>query len=150
MAQSSPRRVRPHPAPDRRLGLPAAGARTLAFLERLQGAGRYTFTRAEVQKELGLSASALKSLFWRLGRQRRVDVPHRGFYVIVTPEYRRAGSLPPSWFIDDLMTHLRRPYYVGVLSAAALHGAAHQAPHEFQVVTDQSLQIGRASCRERV
>jgi predicted transcriptional regulator of viral defense system len=89
-------------------------------------------------------------LFWRLRRQRRIASPHRGFYVIVTPEYRRAGSLPPSWFIDDLMAYLRRPYYVGVLSAAALHGAAHQAPHEFQVVTDRPLRgirIGQVRIR---
>lgn len=111
----------------------------MAFLDRLQGAGRYTFTRAEAREKLGLSASALKSLLWRLGRQRRVAAPRRGFYVIVTPEYRRAGSLPPSWFIHDLMGLLGRPYYVGGLSAAALHGAAHQAPHEFQVVTDRPL-----------
>ena len=35
------------------------------------------------------------------------------------------------------MTALKQRYYVGLLSAAALHGAAHQAPHEFQVVTDK-------------
>ena len=81
----------------------------------------------------------MRILFWRLGRQRSLVAPHRGFYVVLTPEYRRAGSLPPSWFIDDLMAHLRRPYYVGVLSAAALYGAAHQAPHEFQVVSDRPL-----------
>jgi predicted transcriptional regulator of viral defense system len=34
-------------------------------------------------------------------------------------------------FIDDFMRHLGRPYYVGLLSAAALHGAAHQQPQSF-------------------
>ena len=33
------------------------------------------------------------------------------------------------------MTGAGAPYYVGVLTAAALHGAAPQAPQEFQVVT---------------
>jgi predicted transcriptional regulator of viral defense system len=32
------------------------------------------------------------------------------------------------------MKHTGRPYYVGLLSAAQLHGAAHQRPQEFQVV----------------
>ena len=40
-----------------------------------------------------------------------------------------------SWFVDDLMRHLGQPYYVSLLSAAALHGAAHQQPMVFQVVT---------------
>jgi len=32
---------------------------------------------------------------------------------------------------------MKRPYYVGLLSAAALHGSAHQQPQVFQVVTDK-------------
>src|SRR5207244_10392072 len=71
----------------------------------------------------------------------------RGFYVIVPPEYRVAGSLPAAWFIRDLMDYLRRPYYVGLLTAPSLHGAAHQAPQEFQVVTDRALGVDRKSTR---
>lgn len=61
-------------------------------------------------------------------------MPRSGFYVIVDPQHRVAGTLPPEWFIDDLMKHMGRPYYVGLLSAAQLHGAAHHRPQEFQVV----------------
>lgn len=61
--------------------------------------------------------------------------PRRGFYVIVPPEYTSTGSPPASWFVDDLMAYLGQPYYVGLLSAAAIHGAAHQHPQVFQVVT---------------
>jgi hypothetical protein len=32
------------------------------------------------------------------------------------------------------MKHMGRPYYVGLLPAAQLHGAAHHRPQEFQVV----------------
>jgi len=70
--------------------------------------------------------------------------------VIVPPEYRAAGSIPPSWFIRDLMAFFGRPYYVGLLSAGALHGAAHQAPQELQVVTDRalrSIELGRVRIR---
>jgi predicted transcriptional regulator of viral defense system len=48
------------------------------------------------------------------------------------------------------MGHLGKPYYVGVLSAAGLHGAAHQQPQEFQVVTDvarRPMVAGRARIR---
>ena len=37
------------------------------------------------------------------------------------------------------MRHEGRPYYVGLLKAAELHGATHQAVMEFQVVTDKRL-----------
>jgi hypothetical protein len=36
------------------------------------------------------------------------------------------------------------PYYVGLLKAAELHGATHQAVMEFQVVTDKRLPKIRA------
>ena len=57
------------------------------------------------------------------------------------------GPPPPSWYIDDLMRHEGHPYYVGLLRAAELHGASHQAVMEFQVVTDKKmpeLHIGRS------
>lgn len=121
-----------------------------AFLDALQASGRYTFTRVEAARALGLSDVALKNALWRLARTGRVASPRRGFYVIVPPEYRVAGSLPAAWFIRDLMDYLGRPYYVGLLTAASLHGAAHQAPQEFQVVTDRPLgtiEIGRVRIR---
>ncbi len=61
-------------------------------------------------------------------------MPRSGFYVIVDPQHRAAGILPPEWFIHDLMKDMAQPYYVGILSAAQLHGAAHHRPQEFQVV----------------
>ena len=56
---------------------------------------------------------------------------------MVPPEYRASGSPPASWFTDDLMHYLGQPYYVGLLTAAALHGAGHQQPMVFQVVTSK-------------
>ncbi len=121
-----------------------------ALLDALHGPGRYTFTRAEAAQALGLSDVALKNALWRLARTGRVASPRGRFYVIVPPEYRVTGSLPAAWFIRDLMEYLRRPYYMGLLTAASLHGAAHQAPQEFQVVTDRPLgviEVGRVRIR---
>ncbi len=39
-----------------------------------------------------------------------------------------------------MMQHLRRDYYVGLLSAAAQHGASHQAAQTFQAVTGRHLE----------
>jgi hypothetical protein len=62
--------------------------------------------------------------------------PYRGFHVIVPPEYRRLGCLPADQFVPQLMQHLGEPYYVALLSAAELHGAAHQRPQAFQVMVE--------------
>ena len=72
------------------------------------------------------------------------------FYVIVPLEYQSAGGPPVSWFIHDLMAAMQLPYYVGLLTAAAQHGASHQQPQEFQVITDRSvrpLTVGRTRIR---
>jgi predicted transcriptional regulator of viral defense system len=71
---------------------------------------------------------------YRLTKTGRLVMPRSGFYVIVDPQHRAAGTLPPEWFIHDLMKQMDRPYYVGLLSAAQFHGAAHQRPQEFQVM----------------
>ena len=59
----------------------------------------------------------------------------QGFYAIIPPEYSKQGIIPPYLYIDDLMKSLHKPYYVGLLSAAALYGAAHQQPTGYTVIT---------------
>lgn len=115
-----------------------------SWVERLQSRGRYTFTRLEAESDTGRSFVAAQSALRRLKEQGRIASPRRGFYVVVPPEYRAAGAPPASWFIDDLMRYVRQPYYVGLLSAAALHGAAHQQPMVFQVVTSRPTREMRA------
>lgn len=110
-----------------------------AWLERLQSQGRYSFTGSEARVETGLLSRAFQSALERLVAKGRVASPRQGFHVIVPPEYRSLGCLPASWFIDDMMGHMDTPYYVGLLSAAALHGAAHQRPMELQVAVDRPL-----------
>lgn len=119
--------------------------RTMAqWVESIQSRGRYTFTRLDAESDTGRSFVATQTALRRLKEQGRVVSPRRGFYVIVPPEYRATGAPPASWFIDDLMSYLGQPYYVGLLSAAALHGAAHQQPMVFQVVTDRPTRGCRA------
>ena len=124
-----------------------AEPRTIAkWVDEQQGSGRYVFTRADVQTDLGGSAVAIQTALRRLKQRGRIASPRRGFYVVVPPEYRAAGCPPATWFIDDLMRYLDRQYYVGILTAAALHGAAHQQPMVFQVIADRAtrpMQAGR-------
>lgn len=105
------------------------------FIDDCQSRGRYTFSLDELRAEFEVSPAALERAIGRYIRKGRIVSVHRGFYLIIPMEYRTMGILPPEQFIDDLMAHLHRPYYMGVLSAAALHGAAHQQPQESYVVT---------------
>ncbi|HEV2998691.1 MAG TPA: type IV toxin-antitoxin system AbiEi family antitoxin [Solirubrobacteraceae bacterium] len=98
--------------------------------------GRYNASLEEIMELTGLSYAAVTSGLQRLRRQRRVFSPTRGLYVVVPPEYRSWGVVPADWFIDSLMGHLGRRYYVALLSAAAYHGASHQAPQVFQSIVD--------------
>lgn len=104
------------------------------FIEQLLGQGRYTFTREEAAQRLGTSSAATYMSLHRLVKAKRLVMPRSGFYVIVDPQHKVAGALPPEWFIDPLMKDMARPYYAGLLSAAQLHGAAHHRPQEFQIV----------------
>ena len=120
--------------------------RLSSFVEGLQASGRYTFRREEAEAAGGGSSVAVQASLRRLKQKSRIVSPRRGFYVIVPPEYRAAGAPPASWFIHDLMGYLEQPYYVGLLSAAAIHGAAHQQPMTFQVITNRrtrSIDAGR-------
>lgn len=120
------------------------------FVDALQASGRYTFRREEARHDLGGSEPAFRAAARRLVEKRRLAMPRRGFFVVVPVEHRSAGAPPASWFIDDLMVYMERPYYVGLLSAAALHGAAHQQPQEFQVVVGEPLRpsrVGRTRIR---
>ncbi len=108
------------------------------FIEKLIAKGRYTFATLEAEQALQVSPAALRAALRRLRQKGKIVDPIRGFQLILTPEYRTLGCMPPEYFIDDLMQHVKSPYYVGLLSAAQLHGAAHQQPQQFQVVTNKA------------
>lgn len=114
------------------------------YLIRLQTEGRVSFTRDEATAALGLTLPAFLKAAERLQKKRLLFSPRHGFYVVVPAQYLPWGAPPPSWYIDDLMRHEGRPYYVGLLKAAELHGATHHAVMEFQVITDKQLPKIRA------
>lgn len=118
------------------------------YLTRLLSQGRIVFSGREAQKALGVSRGAFLDAAERQQQRKHLISPRRDFYVIVPPQYLSWEAPPPTWYIDALMQHERRPYYVGILKAAELHGATHQAVMEFQVVTDKRLpqiQMGRGA-----
>lgn len=102
-----------------------------------QSKGIYSFSLNKMREAFPDSSDqAIGLSLNRLVRKGKVVSVHKGFYVIVTPEYTQQGIVPAPLFVDGLMKHLKRKYYVGILNAAALHGAAHQQPQEYFVITE--------------
>ncbi len=109
------------------------------WVDARQSRGLYFFIRDEALSDLKMTEPAFRKSVSRLADKGRVVRIHSGFYCIIPLEYKASGLIPPEWFIDDLMAHIGQPYYVGLLSAAVLHGAGHQQPQQFQVVTTKAL-----------
>jgi predicted transcriptional regulator of viral defense system len=105
------------------------------YLTEVRSQGRYAFTVEELKKRFNLSVPALRQNLFRLKLKKEISLIRQGFYVIIPPEYSTQQMIPPYLFIDDLMKSLNKPYYVGLLSAAALYGAAHQQPTGYTVIT---------------
>lgn len=110
-----------------------------ALPDALIASGHYWATTPELRRLTGANDAALRSSLARLIREGRLFSPARGLYVVVPPEYRSWKVAPAEWFVDAMMKHLQRDYYVGFLNAAALHGASHQVPQTFRVVTTRPL-----------
>lgn len=105
------------------------------YLDHLRSKGRYTFTGDEVISEFSLSGEAYQKVIQRLSNKDRISRLRQNFYLIIPPEYASRQTLPLGFFVDDLMKFLKRDYYVGLVTAAMYHGAAHQQPQTHFVVT---------------
>ena len=99
--------------------------------------GLPTFSYEEVKEAFSnLSEQVVSNELYRLANQKIIVSPYKRFYVIIPPHYAAKGVVPPYYYIDHLMRYLNKPYYVSLLSAAELLGAAHQRPQSFFVTTE--------------
>ena len=98
--------------------------------------GNYTFSQEEVVAALpDKSKGNIKTTLGRLIKRGRLQSVYNGFYVIVPVHYQLKGVIPPTYYIDNLMRYINKPYYISLLSAAAMHGAAHQRAMYTQIMT---------------
>lgn len=108
------------------------------FVRSLLGRGRGTFSREDVAQAIGGGAN-LSNKLARLAAAGWIMPVGRGFYAIIEPGNQSYGFAPPHAFLDDWAKHRGLQYYVGGISAAEIHGAAHQRPQTYQVVVDRAL-----------
>jgi hypothetical protein len=88
---------------------------------------RETFPHASEQN--------LFNSLYRLTVKKRIVSVYKSFYVIIPPQYAARGIVAPIYYIDQLMEHIGKPYYISLLNAAEQFGAAHQRSQRFSVMT---------------
>ena len=124
--------------------------RMKTYIDAVLARGKLSFDQNEAVKALGVSPDAMLAAARRAQEAGLLLHPRRGFYVIVPPQARVFGAPPVNEIIDPLMKFEKARYYVGLLKAAEIHGAAHQAVMEFQIVCDKRLpeiHLGRSVIR---
>jgi len=113
----------------------------------LPAQGRYTFTTTEARTHQDqISAAGTAAALERAVADRIIVSPVRGFHVVLPLEDR--GISTPSWrlFLDPLMAFVGLPYYVGLLTAASIHGASSQTAQRVQVIIPRQrrqIRVGR-------
>lgn len=118
------------------------------YIDSLTATGEISFTVSQFCNALNLNYGAATSALRHLLQKKSIVSPSKGYYLILTPEFRASGCLPADYFIDDLIRHWGTEYYIGLLSAALYHGAAHQQPQMFQVMIPnkrKSISCGHVS-----
>jgi predicted transcriptional regulator of viral defense system len=107
------------------------------WLDNLLARGAFGFAKEALHQDIpDYSDIAIKRVLSRLSTKGKIVSLYKGYYLLVPPQYASKGILPPSLYLDAFMKYLQRPYYVALLNAAAFHGASHQQPQEYFVMTD--------------
>jgi len=88
---------------------------------------RDTFPKASEQN--------LFNTLYRLTLKKRIISVYKSFYVIIPPQYAAKGIVAPVYYISQLMEYIGKSYYICLLNAAELFGAAHQRSQRFSVMT---------------
>jgi len=89
---------------------------------------KYTFTLSELKKHFLLSEKSILQGLHRYKKNKKIVQIRKEFYGILVPHVTINGQISYFEFLDDLMKSLNKNYYVALLNAAALFGAAHQQP----------------------
>jgi len=108
------------------------------YLDKLTANGECCFSIEQATLHLDKNYKTLLSAIERLRNKGKLASPSKGFYVIVPPQYRVLGCIPADQFLPQLMSFWQCSYYVGLLSAARIHGASHQALQVTQVMLDKT------------
>lgn len=130
-----------------------AATRTPQLADWALSRGRGSLSTGDLASILDIPVTQVSERLSAPLRRGEWATPARGLWVPVPPEFRTWGAPPGIEVIDALAGHLDLDYYVGWLSAAQLHGVAHQSPQTFQVAVSRQVrdrQVGRTRFQFRL
>ena len=108
----------------------------LRWIQQEEMMGHSCFSLQDIQRAFpSMTSQIMLNELSRLARKKIITSVHNGFYVKVPVHYAARGEVPPVFYIDQLMHHLGKPYYISLLSDGQLLGAAHQRPQKLFVFT---------------
>ena len=110
-----------------------------SYIKDIRKDGRRCFTILDILEQFHVSNSHARVALHRLLKTGDLISPARGLYVIVPPEHQPHGSIPPQELVPLVMQYMGAHYYVALLSAGLFHGATHQKPARFQVISDKRI-----------
>ncbi|MFR1241407.1 MAG: type IV toxin-antitoxin system AbiEi family antitoxin domain-containing protein [Butyricimonas faecihominis] len=106
------------------------------WIKQQESLGKPTFSYRDVKVNFSdMPEQHIMNELYRLSRQKIIQSVYKSFYTVIPIQYSVRGIVPPTYYIDQLMEYLAKPYYISLLSAAEIHGAAHQRPQRFSVTT---------------
>lgn len=109
------------------------------FLDESQAHGQFVVSVDQIARAGQLTHIAVRRQLEHLS-ERVQHLPGRpSAYLIVPPEHRARGAPPVAAWLDAYFRLRGQPYYVGLLSAAALHGSSSQALQVTQVLTSKPM-----------
>jgi hypothetical protein len=131
-------------------GLPFNRGAAEKFVDECVASGRYGFSVDEATLKTGLGERSAKDQLRRLGKRVTRVARWQSFFVIKGEGDAAFGSPRYDRWLDDYFAWLGHPYYVGLHSAAAIHGSQPQAIQIIQIFTDsprRDVLLGRQRLR---
>lgn len=107
------------------------------YIKYLLSVENYSFSVKEIAEVTDGTSNSLKFELHRLSEKGEIINLRKGFYLIITPRYASSKKLPIQLYCEKLFQYLNRNYYVGLFSAAKLHGASHQQVQRDYLITEQ-------------
>jgi len=116
------------------------------FLDRTQARCEFVVSVDQVARAGSMTHLAVRRQLEHLSRRVRRLPGRPSAYLIVPPEHLARGAPPVAAWLDSYLRLRSRPYYVGLLSAAALHGSSSQAVQVTHILTTEPtrpMDVGR-------
>ncbi len=107
------------------------------YIKKLLSLEEYSFSLDEIRKQTGKKDISIQGELSRLTGRGEIINLRKGFYLIIPPRYSMAKTLPVQLYCDKLFKFLEKRYYLGVFSAARMHGAGHQQVQRDYIISEK-------------